>query len=464
MKNIFKGYYKLGDQELMALWKDAQFIFDTNILLDLYKYGPSARKNLFKVLEGLDDRVWIPYHVGLEFQINRLTVIREQHKKFSDVKKIVRNSVEKIKKGLGESQPETYHSYIKPDEFSDSLKSLEKIQNDLCKRLDKLEEQSMNINSEDKIRDRIDALFMEKIGNEPEGQEEIDAIFCEGEKRYENKMPPGYKDSSKSSSNDNEFTYAGLTYKRQYGDLIIWKQIISYASENSVKNLIFVTNDQKVDWWWKEYGKKFGVRPELRGEIFREAGVENFQIFNLEDFLHYANKQPNVQVTEETIKEVREISDVRHARIMHPQAIRQLELSIKKAVYEWLSQDFPHFDFEKNRRSQPDFIGYHDGQKFGFAVRLVQTRHLQIVMYRLREMIYRFYYMINEEGFYEITIIFVVLDEESIPELRSLIERGMLDVQENLRIIIGKAEYSEEEGQVYDFIPYDDFTLGDPPG
>lgn len=462
MKNIFKGYYKLGDEELQSLWKNALFIFDTNVLLNLYRYQSTTSNELFTVMESFSDRVWIPYHVGLEFQKRRLNVIEKQHKKFSEVEKIVRNSIGKIKKGLGDSQPENYHSHIKPDEFSDFLKSLEEIQNDLCEKLDKLENQSININSEDKIRNRIDALFRGKIGNGPKDQKEIDEIFCEGEKRYKNEIPPGYEDSSKDDELPDTFTYAGIIYQRQYGDLIIWKQIISYASEKSVKDLIFVTDDQKADWRWKIDNKRIGVRPELRDEISREASVENFHIFNLHGFLRYFNEQSDVKVTEEAIKEVREVSDDRRERIMRTQAIRQLAFSAEKAVYEWLSHNLPHFDLEQNRRGQPDFIGYHDGRKYGFEVRLVQT--LPVVMYRLREMIYRFYYMLNEEGFYEIAMIFVVLDEEIIPELRSLIRRGRWKEQRNLRIIIGKAEYSEEDGQVYYFTPYDDFTLGDPPG
>ena len=309
---------------------------------------------------------------------------------------------------------------------------------------------------------------MEKIGSKPKGQEEIDEIFCEGEERYKNQIPPGFEDSSKELSDDNEFTYAGLTYKRQYGDLIIWKQIISYASENSIKDLIFVTNDKKVDWWWEidsNGPKTIGVRPELRDEISREAGVENFHIFNIEGFLHYANKQPNVQVTEATIKEVREVSGDRREMIMHSRP-SGLVLDAEMAVYKWLSPRFSYL--EHNSHRYIDFIGYRDDRRYGFEVQLI--RDSRQVRYRLRTMIDRFYSILNEEGFYEIAIIFVVVNEKIISELEYSIRRMMLEIQRNvmpeiqrnLRIIIGKAEYSEEEE--YDFIPYEDFNLGDHPG
>ena len=38
MKDKFKSFYQLSDEELQILWsdKDTIFIFDTNILLNLY--------------------------------------------------------------------------------------------------------------------------------------------------------------------------------------------------------------------------------------------------------------------------------------------------------------------------------------------------------------------------------------------------------------------------------------------
>ena len=77
MKNLFKSFYKLNKDEYKTLWQDAIFIFDTNILLNLYRYQSSTRDELLKVIEQLTSRIWIPNHVALEFQRNRLHVIAE---------------------------------------------------------------------------------------------------------------------------------------------------------------------------------------------------------------------------------------------------------------------------------------------------------------------------------------------------------------------------------------------------
>ena len=327
MKEQFRGYYNLSDSEFEQLWNDAIFIFDTNVLLNLYRYQSSTRDSLLSVMEKLTEKIWIPYHVGLEFQRNRLTVIAEQHKKFDDVKKIVEDSISTMMNQFNTLQLKNRHSHINPDKLIDEIK---KIQSEFLTELNVLEERSINVNSQDQILDRLDNLFKDKIGNPPENQKYIDTLFSEGEKRYKSNIPPGYKDSVKDDKASDEFTYGGITYKRKFGDLIIWKQIINYAYEKNIKNIIFITDDAKADWWLKVSSngpKTIGVRPELKDEIYREGNVEKFHIYNPEGFLKYANNTLNVQITKETIEEVREVSDKAKQHIYRYEIMRMINQS-----------------------------------------------------------------------------------------------------------------------------------------
>ncbi|WP_423738389.1 PIN-like domain-containing protein [Clostridium algidicarnis] len=70
----------------------------------------------------------------------------------------------------------------------------------------------------------------------PFTQQELYEICEEGEKRYKQEIPPGFKNGAKKD---------GI---KKYSDLIIWKEILKYASEHE-KNIIFVTDDVKRDWW-----------------------------------------------------------------------------------------------------------------------------------------------------------------------------------------------------------------------
>lgn len=65
----------------------------------------------------------------------------------------------------------------------------------------------------------------------------------EGEKRYKNKIPPGFKDAKNK------------TGVRIYSDLIIWKETLRFAKKYK-KNIIFVTDDAKVDWWEENDGTR----------------------------------------------------------------------------------------------------------------------------------------------------------------------------------------------------------------
>ncbi|MEL6919290.1 MAG: PIN-like domain-containing protein, partial [Bacteroidota bacterium] len=51
MKSKFPGYFKLTEEEINQLWEKALFVFDANILLNLYRYSNETRDDFFKILE-----------------------------------------------------------------------------------------------------------------------------------------------------------------------------------------------------------------------------------------------------------------------------------------------------------------------------------------------------------------------------------------------------------------------------
>jgi len=452
MKDIFAGYYKLTDEEFKTLWDKAIFVFDTNVLLNLYRYQSSTRDSLLTVIERLAERVWIPYHVGLEYQRNRLKVIAAQHKRYSEVNNIVSKSISSMENELDGLQLKKRHSHINPDNL---ISGIEKIKSDFLSELAILEEKSISVNSIDEIRDRIDKLFSKKIGSPPSSQDDIDSLFKEADERYKKAIPPGFEDSSKDDKSPDEFSYGGITYKRKYGDVIVWKQIVSHSKTNNLKDVIFITDDSKSDWWWKidSNGKKtIGVRPELTDEISREAGVERFFAYNTEGFLSYANQLLGAKVTEEAIEEVRELAVIRRVTAKDNRSFMRLAMSAERAVFDWLSNSFS--EIEGNRRGYPDFIAHQDKLKYGFEVKLI--REPRAILSRLKEMFYQAYYKLNEDEYHEICLIFVLMDEEIISEAIHLIKKRMPEMEGNIRIIVGKAEIDEDDNAVYEFIPYDD--------
>lgn len=370
MKNLFKGYYKPTKEDFDSLWGNAVFVFDTNVLLNLYRYQSSTRDSLLTVIERLDDRVWIPFHVGLEFQRNRLKVIAEQHKRYLEVQSIINKSISSMKNQLEGLQLKKRHSHINPDKL---LENVEKVKSEYLLELSDLEEKSINVTSDDEIRESIDKLFSGRVGSPPSEQNQIDKLFKEAEIRYRNAIPPGFEDTGKDAKHRDEFAYGGITYKRKYGDLIVWKQLIEHVKSGSLKDVIFITDDSKSDWWWKvdSNGKKtIGVRPELTDELVREGGVERFYVYTTDSFLTYANEYLEAAVTDEAIEEVREIADISQTTNTGCSGFGYLAYSCEDAVFSWLKNSFG--SVQKSDGNFPDFLIEAGGRKHGFVVKLIQ--------------------------------------------------------------------------------------------
>ena len=90
IKEMFKGFYQLSEEDFSELWEHGTFVFDTNVLLNLYRYKNETSTAIIEIIKNLGDRVWVPHHVLLEFHRNRLEVIADQNKKVNDIKKVSR--------------------------------------------------------------------------------------------------------------------------------------------------------------------------------------------------------------------------------------------------------------------------------------------------------------------------------------------------------------------------------------
>ena len=345
------------------------------------------------------------------------------------------------------------HSHINPDKL---VESMQKIKKEYFEELNKLKEQSISLSTEDKILERLDKIFLNKVGDPFASQEIIDSLVKEGEERFKKQIPPGYKDSKKDNKKPDDFTYGGLSYKRKFGDLIIWKQIIENAKDKKLKDIIFITDDGKSDWWLKidsNGSKTVGVRPELINEISNNSNVERFHVYNTESFLSYANEQLNTKVAKEVIEEVREVSYARQSILRGRQNFMRITRLIERNVYEWLSNH--NNNLEENRRGFPDFISYDGEQKYGFEVKII--RDIKSARHRFVETFHRAYYAMQEENYDEMTIILVLLEPESMEHIFQSILRSISEFKGNLRVIIGISHYDEESEVAYGFEPLEEF-------
>lgn len=289
MKDSFHEYYAPDGAELEGLWKTAVFVFDTNVLLNLYRYTASTRDQLLNILESLKERAWVPHQAALEYQTRRVGVIAKQQRLYDEKAKACETAVTKAKQSFNDVG-KNRHPFIDADHFH---KIFDECLATVVAELNEARDKHPDYIGDDQIRERISEIFTGRIGA-PFSGSEVQTIILEGEERYKEKIPPGFEDDTKD----------GLG---PYGDLLIWKEMLKHATETQ-RPMIFVTDDKKQDWWWKEgdTGRTIGPRPELRKEM-REIAHVAFYMYQADRFMEFAKKYVGTEVDDAAIKEAKSI-------------------------------------------------------------------------------------------------------------------------------------------------------------
>ncbi|MGE6490621.1 PIN-like domain-containing protein [Exiguobacterium sp. NPDC077395] len=221
---------------------DANYVIicDTNVFLGPYRFSPDYANFTINCLEKIQEHIVVPYTVFVEFRKhNRALYVRRNDKienSVEDIIKLIDVQKEKMKNGV-----ETLVKRQFPE--AEGLQNqIEEKYNDLKMIFTQyFEERSVLTLVQDNWSQDIIEHFMNKLVSagkvmEDFSREEIYRICEEGEKRYKKQIPPGYKDSKNKD---------GL---RKYSDLILWREILNFAQKNQ-KNIIFVSDDVKPDWW-----------------------------------------------------------------------------------------------------------------------------------------------------------------------------------------------------------------------
>ncbi|MBB1308578.1 histidine kinase [Pseudoalteromonas sp. SR41-8] len=308
--NLLKTHQDSEEIDFDVIWKEGTFVFDSNVLLDLYRLPESASADLIKVLNSKDfnPRVWIGFQVILEFLNNRHSTIGDQKGRFNEVKKLVDEAVSKfdvaindLKNSLDKLKLNERHSVIEPDKFiTDERISKSKVfLEEFINELNDLEKKHPDVHQKDKFKDVVLNIFEGKIG-EAFTKDELNDIYKTADDRYQKKIPPGYLDFKK----DGSYFVGELEFIRKYGDLLLWREIIKKAESDGIEHLVLVTGDVKEDWWLKKRGKNLNARLELLNEIYSSLpNLKSFYLYDTSSFLKSAKSQLNLDISEETIEQ-----------------------------------------------------------------------------------------------------------------------------------------------------------------
>lgn len=311
MKGLFPGYYRKTEDDIKKIWEHGIIMFDTNVLLNLYRYSESTQNTILELIKRFSNQIYLPHQAALEYNRNRYEVIAEQEKAYNEFLE----KISQIQKDLQSTSKPPFLSSKVDKELNVIFEKVgAEVKESIKKYCDYLKS--------DPIYNSISELFSNRITS-AFSDDELKDIFKEGEERFKNKIPPGFEDEKTKEGN------------RKFGDLILWKQIIQKAKELN-KDVILITDERKIDWWWKiKDGRNMGPRQELVEEIKLQANVD-FHMYSSERFLSYGQSFLNEKINQQALQEIQamkkaELEEIKRIQFMEKRMFER-ELKAKEEI------------------------------------------------------------------------------------------------------------------------------------
>jgi HJR/Mrr/RecB family endonuclease len=211
----------------------------------------------------------------------------------------------------------------------------------------------------DRLFIEIDQLLTGRIGCAP-SREMLRGMVEEAISfRFPNEIPPGYEDAGKKTSLDAA------------GDYILWREVLDRATELRAKTdqILLVTSETKPDWWsLSERKRPLKARPELIQEMYEVAGAE-LLLLSLADFLDGAREYLSLDVSDQTVAQLREMTDSAggHDDLRDVPGALDL-LSLTPAQFEQLIGDL------LSAMGYPEVIGLPINSNYGADLEVRDTR------------------------------------------------------------------------------------------
>lgn len=270
-----KDIFAVSGKTTAEIKDDCLFVFDTNSLILPYTTSSESLDEIKKVYTKIiqENRLFIPGQVAREFAKIRPEKIKELFQQLTRK----RSKVQALSIGkypLLNGIKEYDELFKKEQEINSKLKEYSKQLGDV---IEHVKEWSWN----DPVSQLYKSLFNDSIIVDIEFDE--NEVKSQLDYRYENKIAPGFEDKSKEDG--------GI------GDLLIWYTILELAEKHQ-KNVVFVSGDEKKDWFYQVENYALYPKFELITEFRSKAPNKSFNIIKLSELLELYG------VNERIIKEV----------------------------------------------------------------------------------------------------------------------------------------------------------------
>lgn len=398
-------------KSLDAIKENCIIVLDTNALLVPFTTGKESLEQIRKTYNFLvaQKRLVVPGQVAREFAKNRANKLVELFQQLSR-----KANVPGLQKGR-------YPLLESLDDYQETVR-LEKQIDDLLRTyrdtIGKILDHIRTWTWDDPVSKLYSALFVEDvIVDSPIDKE---SARTELARRQAHDLPPGYKDSSKK---DN-----GI------GDFLIWQTILDVGKAQH-KSVIFVSGEEKPDWWYKSEGQTLYPRYELVDEFRRCSGGESFHMIQFSQFLDLYG------ATEKVVEEVRQKEQFVTPTSMPEfkggpefqtrlRNLAQLGHIVDRATYKWLVSNFPGSKVtivgetsSGNSVFRPDFVIVDStGVSTAANVVSVRTGNLGRELARISERALAAHYALSEGTFKGALVIVVTDNLEFLVELAARFE------------------------------------------
>lgn len=291
----FAGYASVGEENIESALKSGLVVLDTNALLHLYSFHGQARQDFLDILTKLGSRLFVPHQVMEEFWRNRRQALIDNSRKFKEREEIGVLWSDFQRKYDRWHRRAVSRAENKSETFTAVEQSVKKLLGEMTAHEEKITTTGVDTPTfEDEVLTHLERILEGRVGAMPSPEERRE-MQIEGERRVKERIPPGYEDKAKAD-------------KRSVGDYFVWAQAIREAESMSPSpDLVFITQDNKEDWWLYPGTEEQRARPELVAE-YRERTQGNLYLLRTVSLLDYGSAV-GIDVSPDTLDQARNVDE-----------------------------------------------------------------------------------------------------------------------------------------------------------
>lgn len=404
-----QGIFSFQSKSLAQIKNDCIVVLDTNSLLVPYTTGKESLDEIGRIYKQLAslNRLVVPGQVAREFAEHRVTKLKELYQQIARRKTSFR--------GLG-----NYPLLSSLPEYQKALQ-LERGLSDTIDNYNDSLDILLNIISQWYWNDPVSLLYREMFSDQVVQDFKTDQNKLREKLAHNSqyKLPPGYKDAQKLDE--------GI------GDLLIWETILSIGA-NTKQSVIFVSLDEKADWWSQSEGRALYPRFELVDEFRRSSGGQSFHILKFSAFLNLYGASKDV--VEEVRKEERQVFSPHK----HDVPDTYEGLVTQNAIYDWLNGRFEKV-MSVIDEPEMDYLGSNDQGSTGIMIKYFYGT--DITLRRFYDIAAHILVVVNRVNIKQFLLL-LVADSETVALALLEIAQSLFKANSMIQVVAGVVSSSGE--------------------